>query len=228
MKFENLKKSYKGRVVLDVSALELQKGKVYAVIGANGSGKSTLAKVIAGIVSGDGGKQITNLNVGYLPQKAYAFNMTTKNNILVNVVKAKNEGKADIISSDCKAEELMKRLNIDHLAESKAKGLSGGEAAKMALARIMMKDYELLILDEATAAMDAESTMLAEELVKEYRERIGCTVVVITHSLNQAKRLADEAIYMEGGEIIEVGKAFDILTNPKDERTKKYIEFFGA
>ena len=96
----------------------------------------------------------------------------------------------------------MKKLKIEHLAESKAKTLSGGETAKMALARIMMKDYEVLILDEPTAAMDRDSVLLAEELIIDYKERTGVTVILITHSLEQAKRISDEILQIEYGKLV--------------------------
>ena len=96
----------------------------------------------------------------------------------------------------------MEQLKIDHLARSKAKTLSGGETAKMALARIMMKDYKVLILDEPTAAMDRDSVLLAEKLILDYKEKTGCTVVLITHSYEQAKRLSDEILNIEYGKLV--------------------------
>ena len=96
----------------------------------------------------------------------------------------------------------MKKLKIDHLAGSKAKTLSGGETAKMALARIMMKDYDVLILDEPTAAMDRDSALLAEELIMDYKEKTGATVILITHSLEQAKRVSDQILQIEYGKLV--------------------------
>ena len=190
MKTNAIRKTYKGRLVLDVPSLDLEGGKVYSIVGANGSGKSTFAKILAGIVDSDEGEGAL-ANVGYMAQKSYAFNMSLEKNILIN-----GEDKE-------RCQKLMGALNISHLASNKAKTLSGGETAKMALARIMMKDYNVLILDEPTAAMDRESVSLAEELIKEYCKQTHCVTILITHSLEQAKRMSSEIIEIDYGKIIK-------------------------
>lgn len=190
MKTTAIRKTYKGRLVLDVPSLDLEGGKVYSIVGANGSGKSTFAKILAGIVDADEGVGAL-ADVGYMAQKSYAFNMSLEKNILIN-----GESKE-------RCQKLMESLNISHLASNKAKTLSGGETAKMALARIMMRDYKVLILDEPTAAMDRESVSLAEELIKEYCKQTQCVTILITHSLEQAKRMSDEIIEIDYGKIIK-------------------------
>ena len=190
MKTNAIRKTYKGRLVLDMPSLGLEGGKVYSVVGANGSGKSTFAKILAGITDADEGEGAL-ADVGYMAQKSYAFNMSLEKNILIN-----GDDK-----ERCK--KLMEVLNIFHLACNKAKTLSGGETAKMALARIMMKDYKVLILDEPTAAMDRESVSLAEELIKEYCKQTQCVTILITHSLEQARRMSDEIIEIDYGKIIK-------------------------
>ncbi len=216
MIFKDLKKTYEGKTALSISELELKDGKIYAVIGANGCGKSTLAKLISGTVKADGGYiKCPAMRIGYMPQKSYAFKMSMRKNLRIN------SGK----DSDKREKEIMDALRIESLAEAKAKKLSGGETAKMALARLFMNDYDFLILDEPTAAMDMESTLLAEKLIKEYREKNGCAVLLITHSLSQARRLADYVLFLSGGELVEYGTAEDILSSPNDERTKSFLEF---
>lgn len=93
MKIEAFSKTYDGVTVLDFPGMELQPGKIYAVIGANGSGKSTLAKILSGVLAADKkGKYLNADSIGYMPQKNYAFRMTTKANILLN---GRNEARAD-------------------------------------------------------------------------------------------------------------------------------------
>ena len=190
MKTNAIRKTYKGRLVLDIPSLDLEGGKVYSIVGANGSGKSTFAKILAGIADADEGEGAL-ADVGYMAQKSYAFNMSLEKNILIN-----GEDKE-------RCQKLMESLNISHLACNKAKTLSGGETAKMALARIMMRDYKVLILDEPTAAMDRESVSLAEELIKEYCKQTQCVTILITHSLEQAKRMSAEIIEIDYGKIIK-------------------------
>ena len=216
MKIEAFSKTYEGRQVLDFPGMELQPGKVYAIIGANGSGKSTFVKILAGVLLADRkGKRTDGKTVGYMPQKNYAFRMSVQKNIWL--------GKKDYML----ANHLMDQLQISHLALKRADKLSGGETARMALARIMMGRYDLVILDEPTAAMDMETTLLAERIVADYVHRTGCTLLLITHSLQQARRLADEVLYFHKGKLLEAGSAKTVLESPSREETRTFLEFYG-
>ena len=209
-------KTYEGRCVLDFPGLELQPGKIYAVIGANGSGKSTFSKILTGIEKADQkGCHLDAKSVGYMPQKNYTYRMSTRANILLG-------GK-----DETRAERLMDEIQIRHLENKRADRLSGGETARMALVRLMMKRYELVILDEPTAAMDMETTLLSEKLIVEYVRETGCTVVLVTHSLQQARRVADEVMYFHKGKLLENGAAEKVLTAPSMAETKQFLEFYG-
>lgn len=218
MKVNAFSKSYDGRVVLHLPPLEFVPGRIYAVIGANGSGKSTLAKILAGVVPADRERKVLSkpVCVGYMPQKSYAFRMSTRSNIRLA---AKDSRRAD---------ELMKALRIDHLSAQRAGRLSGGETARMALARLLMKPYETVILDEPTAAMDIESTALAEALMVRYCREQGCAMIVVTHSLQQAQRIADEVLFLHQGELAEAGPAEKVLYTPENPETKRFLKFYGA
>ena len=218
MKFEKIAKSYGDRCVLNIGDIEFTQNRVYAVIGANGSGKSTFAKVIAGTVKADEAVKKPKVKIGYMPQKSYAFHLSLRNNLRINRKKRKSESDEDA---------LMQCLKIENLASSPAKKLSGGETARMALARLLMNDYELLILDEPTAAMDIESTQLAEKLILDYKNKTGCAVLLITHSIAQAERMADEVLFMHEGELCERGNAYEVLHSPKNEKTKEFINFYS-
>ena len=216
MKISAFSKTYDGRTVLNFPGLELEQGKIYAVIGANGSGKSTFAKILTGILPADKkGKLLDGGSVGYMPQKNYAYRMSTKANILLN-------GK-----DEQKAAELMRAIQIDHLADKRADRLSGGETARMALVRLMMKRYDLVILDEPTAAMDMETTVLSENLIASYVRQTGCTMILVTHSLQQARRIADEVLYFHKGELLETGSKETVLYQPLMAQTKQFLEFYG-
>ena len=120
-------KTYDDVKVLDFPGMTLEKGKIYVILGANGSGKSTFAKILSGILPSDQKKPVlTQTGLGYLPQKSYAFRMSVKDNLLLNGNDA------------ARADGLMQALQIQHLQHKKADRLSGGETARMALARMMM------------------------------------------------------------------------------------------
>ena len=216
MKISAFSKTYNGVKVLDFPGFELESGNIYAVIGANGSGKSTFAKILAGIIKADRrGSHLDTKSVGYMPQRNYAFRMTTRANIL-------------LAGKDTKlAERLMDELQIRHLENKRADRLSGGETARMALARLMMKSCDIAILDEPTAAMDMESTLLSEKLIVDYVRRTGCALILVTHSLQQARRIADEVMYFHSGKLLEHGTREQVLQQPQMPETRQFLEFYG-
>lgn len=216
MKISSFSKTYEGRCVLSFPGIELHPGRIYAIIGANGSGKSTFAKILAGVLRPDKKERLFNqVSVGYMPQKNYAFRMSTKANLLLNG------------DDKTRATSLMEAVRISHLANKRADRLSGGETARMALARLMMKSYDLAILDEPTAPMDMETTLIAEQLIVDYVNRTGCALVLVTHSLQQARRIANEVLFFHEGKLLEQGIAEQMLTSPEKDETKRFLEFYG-
>ena len=145
IRFGDIKKTYNNQMVLDINDFKVEDGLNYIITGPNGSGKSTLAKILAGLILDDSGiKKIAKndkndiLSVGYLTQKPYVFDMNLERNIMI-----KNNDKD-------KCEYLINELNISYLKKKNAKKFSGGEQQKMSLARFMMNDYDIAILDEPT------------------------------------------------------------------------------
>ena len=217
MKLFPFSKTFDGRTVLDFPGMDLKPGTIYAVIGANGSGKSTFAKVLSGILAADKrGKYYDGGTVGYMPQKVYAYRMSTRDNILLN-------GK-----DTHRAEYLMDATQIRHLEKKRADRLSGGETARMALARLMMKSYDMVLLDEPTAAMDMETTLLSEKLIVDYVKTTGCALVLVTHSLQQARRIADQVWYFHKGALLESGSKEQVLEAPEKADTRQFLEYYGV
>lgn len=241
MNISAFSKTYDNHTVLQTPNLTLEPGKIYSIIGSNGSGKSTFAKILAGVLAADTTDTIKNLfsnqssrifsssggsetsdisdvsvSVGYMPQKNYGFRMTVLKNILLG-----NQDKE-------KAAHLMDALQIRHLEHKRADRLSGGETARMALARLMMKQYNLVILDEPTAAMDMETTFLSENLILDYVKTTGCTLILVTHSLQQARRMADEVLYFHKGQLLEAGPKDVLLYHPKKQETQQFLDFYGV
>jgi len=216
MKIAAFSKTYERRMVLDFPGMELEPGKIYAVIGANGSGKSTFAKILSGILPADKkGKHLSAATIGYMPQKNYAYRMSTRANILLN---GRQKDRADA---------LMEAVQIRHLENKRADKLSGGETARMALVRLMMKTYDVVLLDEPTAAMDMETTLLSEKLIVDYVRETGCALILVTHSLQQARRIADEVLYFHKGRLLESGPKEQVLYTPAMAETRQFLDFYG-
>lgn len=215
MKLDSFTRTYPDGFVLRAPALELESSKICAVIGSNGSGKSTFARVLAGALPADAPFSPPG-DVGYLPQRGYPFRMSVRANLLLPG------------GGEARAEELIGALGIAHLAGRRADRLSGGELARMALARVLMVPRRLLILDEPTAAMDMESTALAEELLLRTCRETGCALLLVTHSLPQARRLADEALFFHRGALWEAGPASRVLHRPERPETAQFLAFYGG
>ena len=215
----SVKKRYGERTVLDVEKLILEDGRVYAVMGSNGSGKSTLARILAGVSKGEGGiiYSAAKPKTGYMPQKSFAFDMSVTANMLLG------HAFGTRFRYKTKALTLLDDFLLTRMRRKNAKKLSGGETEKMALARLMMEDYALLVLDEPTAAMDVNATETAEKLLKRYFDRLKPTVVIVTHSPAQAGRIADEIIFLDEGKIAEKGPSEKLLSDPESEKLKRFL-----
>lgn len=216
MKISSFSKTYGNRTVLDFPGFDFERGKVYAVLGANGSGKSTFAKITAGIITADrkGDVLPDGIRAGYLPQSSYTFTLSVGKNVLLNT--------GDVEA----ARKIADRLGLSPLYGKNARKLSGGEKAKTALARLLVKKYDVIILDEPTASMDMESTTAAESLITGYAEANGAAVIIITHSVSQAQRIADEVLYLRNGLLEYSGKNPEVFENPGNENFRKHLGFF--
>jgi ABC-type multidrug transport system ATPase subunit len=211
IKIQSLKKTYKERTVLDINELTVGNGEILAVAGANGSGKTTLLKILSGQLKPDCGEISVPGRILYMPQQSYAF----RGNLIDNTAL----GGAD----KSKAETLLKELELLPLKDKKASSLSGGELQRLSLCRILVRDAELLLLDEPTSACDAKGAELVMEAIKEYRANNGCTVIMSTHAPALAFHAADRLIILNNGRIEADGEPKEVLTAPKTDWAKSFI-----
>ena len=223
---ENAVKDYGSSRVLDIEKLEFKKG-IYVILGSNGSGKSTLINCIASLNNlsyGNiyyNGKKLDNYSrdlISILVQKPYLFNITSYENI-ISGLKFKKVNKEEI---NLRVEKYMHYFEVDALLNKKAHWLSGGERAKIALLRTAVLETEITMLDEPTASMDIESSIKAENLIKQLSFG-GRTVIIVTHDVFQAKRIADYVIFMDKGKIIEMGNKENVLNNPTNKLVKQIL-----
>ncbi|MDF2676377.1 MAG: putative tungstate transporter, ATP-binding protein TupC [Bacillota bacterium] len=220
-------KEYNETKVLDIDELQFEENNIYVILGSNGSGKSTLINIISGLNKLSGGKILYDdkiLNneirkeISIMVQKPYLFNTTSKENILKGL-KFRNFNELEINNA---FEKYKSYFNIDNLLNKKSKWLSGGERAKIALLRTAVLETELTILDEPTASMDIESSMIAEKLILDMKHKKK-TIIIVTHDVNQAMRVADCVIFMDKGKIIEMGNKNKVLKNPENRLVKQIL-----
>ena len=229
MKIEAFSKTYQGRTVLQFPGGEFHPGTLYAILGPNGSGKSTFAGVVSGVTDPDRKAPVVTWEkedaaaagkerIGLLTQRPYAFHMSLMKNLLLNGEGTKEQKKN-------KAHHLMNALSLSSLESKNAALFSGGETGRMALARLFMKKYRLVILDEPFAAMDIRSSYQAEDLIREYLKETNCTLFLIIHNLHQAERLADEVLFFKDGRLIGRGPAPQVLHHPESDQVREILEF---
>lgn len=223
-------KEYNGTTVLDVDNLNLKDGNIYAIIGLNGSGKTTLIESMAGLIELSKGKIIYNnstledsrRDISIMLQSNYLFNGSVRDNIICGL-KFRKYGKSDI---EDRLNRYITIFSLEKLLGKDGKKLSGGEKSKVCLLRTAVLETNLTLLDEPTASMDIESTLRAEELMRNMAKGKR-TVVVITHDIYQASRIADYVIFMDKGKIIEIGKKEEVLNNPKHSLVKAILNIQG-
>jgi tungstate transport system ATP-binding protein len=121
-------------------------------------------------------------------------------------------------------DEIIARVGLAAFAASAADSLSGGERQRIALARALVLNPEVLLLDEPTANLDPYNVSMIESIIREENEQRGTTILLVTHNVFQAKRLATRVGLMLNGKLIEVGATRIFFENPKDERTRKFVE----
>lgn len=208
-----VKKQYGERTVLDCE-LSLEEGKVTVLIGSNGSGKSTLLSALAGQLPFEGRIEGTKgLDVCFMPQSSYAFDLSVRRNIMLAVPAKERYGKKQREECRARVDGLMDTANLSYLQKKNAARLSGGETQKVALCRCLVRKHDLLILDEPTSAMDMASSAAAEKMLSGYCALHRPTVLLATHSINQAERLADRVIVLKEGKIIGDGPPSEVLND---------------
>ena len=217
----NVVQRFGGRIVLEIPTLQFVPGRRYGLIGENGSGKTTLIRMLAGTGKPTSGtiEGLEGKKVGYLPQSPYAFSFSVLQNVALEL---NGHGDAKEI-----AQKALVAVGMESLMDARGDRLSGGEAQRMALARVLVRSYEVLLLDEPTSSTDVRSMDLIETTLKEYVQKTQCTLIFSTHSPAQALRLADEVLYLEKGRLVEQGLAETLFHSPQDERTKAFLRHWS-
>ena len=232
--------------VKDVS-ITINRGDVYGIVGYSGAGKSTLVRVInllqeptsgSVIVNGETFFQADNGNNKKVRIKAndlrnrrrkigmifQHFNLLNERTVTENVTFALQHSKLTQDQKKLKVTELLKLVDLTDRAEQYPSQLSGGQKQRVAIARALANDPEILISDEATSALDPKTTNQILSLLKKLNEKLGLTIVLITHEMQAVKEIANKVAVMQNGEIIERGSLLDIFAQPTQQLTKEFIE----
>ena len=231
----DLYKSFHQLEALKGVDLDANEGDVICIIGPSGSGKSTLLRCINMLEKPDSGTVIVNgveltgkkvninrarRNIGMVFQQFNLFpHMTTKQNIMFAPVDLKLMKKSE---AEEKALSLLKRVGLKDRANAYPWQLSGGQKQRVAIARSLAMHPDVMLFDEPTSALDPEMIGEVLQVIKELADG-GMTMLIVTHEMNFARDIADTVIFMEGGIIIEQGDPAVVLQNPREERTRRFL-----
>ncbi len=211
--------------ILDGITLRFDVGAPTLLIGPNGSGKTTLLRASMGLITASNGLITWGGREHSLPtRRAIVFQRPTmlRRSAAGNVRYALAAADVPRIKREQRAAELLADVGLTGLERRPARRLSGGEQQRLALARALARDPAILFLDEPTASLDPYATKAIEDIVRAVAAR-GVKVVMSTHDLGQARRLAGDVVLLHRGRLIESGPAEEFFANPRTEEARKFI-----
>ncbi|MFI3210755.1 MAG: amino acid ABC transporter ATP-binding protein [Peptostreptococcaceae bacterium] len=233
---KQIKKSFGNNEVLKGIDLEINKGEIVVILGPSGSGKSTFLRCINMLENPNDGEIIfegknildptNDINkvrehIGMVFQNFNLFpNMTVLENIILAPTKVKKIDKAVAIEEGLK---LLDRVGLIDKQNEFPQSLSGGQKQRVAIARALAMKPDVMLFDEPTSALDPEMVNEVLDVMKELAND-GMTMAVVTHEIGFAKEIANKVVFMDGGYIIEQGSPKEVFENPKNERTKKFLD----
>lgn len=241
LEINNLSVHYGKKQILKDVNYSFEKNKITAILGASGCGKSTFLKSLNRTVEEYGGKISGNIllnnedimnvsledlrkSIGIVFQQPITFPFSIYKNLTYAPIYFGEKNKKNLDNIVIKYlkrsglyEEVKDNLNMSALK------LSGGQQQRLAIARCLTVNPEIILLDEPCSALDIKNTANIERLLLELKSEFA--IIIVTHNLSQAKRIADNVIYMDDGQIIEAGASNSIFENQKDYRTKEYFKY---
>jgi tungstate transport system ATP-binding protein len=226
---EGLKKLYDGRAVLNIERLDVRAGEILAIVGPSGAGKSTLLRLLNFLESPTAGQiiyQTQTLNGNVPIELRRQITTVFQRPVLIHASVSDNVAYGLNLRgerADGRVTEILARVGLTDLARSPARKLSGGEMQRVALARALIVEPRVLLLDEPTANLDPYNVGLIEDLVREQNRERGTTIVLVTHNVFQARRLAHRAGLLLAGHLIEVNNANGFFNAPNDPRTAAFV-----
>ena len=238
IKINNIRKSFFSNKVLDGISFDIEAGDVIAIIGPSGTGKSTLLRCINSITNADEGtiefddfsfdsQNHTKKDLIKLRKKTsmvfQQFNLFSKKTVLKNVMEGltvvqklpKKEAREIAIKE-------LEKVHMEDRCDYYPKHLSGGQQQRVAIARALAMQPELLLFDEPTSALDPELVGEVLDTIKAIADE-GYTMIVVSHEMSFVRSVATKVIFMENGQIVEMGSASQIFDNPENERTREFL-----
>ncbi len=228
-------------VAADRISFEVEKGDIFGIIGLSGAGKSTLVRCLNLLEKPSEGEVIINgrnlcdmkpkelrlarREIGMIFQH---FNLLMQRNVLDNVCFPLEIAGVKRKEAKARAMELLKTVGLEEKAYAYPAQLSGGQQQRVAIARVLASDPKILLCDEATSALDPQTTKSILALLKEINEKMGLTILLITHEMSVVQEICRYVLVLEKGRLMEQGTVEELFHAPKTEATKRLLVNQGA
>jgi ABC-type polar amino acid transport system ATPase subunit len=236
LRLEGVRKSFGTNLVLDGIDLEVALGEVLVIIGPSGSGKSTLLRCVNLLEPIDAGRiffegaEITakGVDVSAVRQRIgivfQQFNLFPHLTVMRNLtLAARRIRKLPRAEAEARAQELLDVVGLPEKASAHPHQLSGGQQQRVAIARALMMSPHVVLFDEITSALDPELVGEVLIVMRDLARDHGTTMLVVTHEMQFAREVGDRVVFMDEGRIVEEGPPSEVLDNPREERTKRFL-----
>ena len=231
LSLKNISKKYKDKEILKNITFDIKEGELVCILGPSGCGKTTLLNIIGGFVSDYSGDVfLSDENINNIPPEKreiatvfQSYGLFTHKNVIDNVSYGLKLLKIDKNTREKRAKEMLEKVGLTGYEKKKIKELSGGEQQRVAIARSMVLNPKLLLLDEPLSNLDVHLRDVMRKEIKRIQKQFGVTMIIVTHDQEDAFKLADRVIVINEGHIEQVGTPEELYKEPKNNFISNFI-----
>ena len=231
LSLKNISKKYKDKEILKNITFDINEGELVCILGPSGCGKTTLLNIIGGFVSDySGDVLLSNENINNIPPEKreiatgfQSYGLFTHKNVIDNVSYGLKLLKIDKNTRGKRAKEMLEKVGLAGYDKKKIKELSGGEQQRVAIARSMVLNPKLLLLDEPLSNLDVHLRDVMRKEIKRIQKQFGVTMIIVTHDQEDAFKLADRVIVINEGHIEQIGTPEELYKQPKSNFISSFI-----
>lgn len=231
LSLKNISKKYKDKEILNNISFDIKEGELVCILGPSGCGKTTLLNIIGGFVSNFSGDVfLSDENINNIPPEKreistvfQSYGLFTHKNVIDNVSYGLKLLKIDKNMREKRARDMLEKVGLAGYEKKKIKELSGGEQQRVAIARSMVLNPKLLLLDEPLSNLDVHLRDVMRKEIKRIQKQFGVTMIIVTHDQEDAFKLADRVIVINEGHIEQIGTPEELYKNPKNNFISSFI-----
>ena len=231
LSLKNISKKYKDKEILKNISFDIKEGELICILGPSGCGKTTLLNIIGGFVSDfSGDVLLSDENINNIPPEKreiatvfQSYGLFTHKNVIDNVSYGLKLLKVDKNTRENRAKEMLEKVGLAGYEKKKIKELSGGEQQRVAIARSMVLNPKLLLLDEPLSNLDVNLRDVMRKEIKRIQKQFGVTMIIVTHDQEDAFKIADRVIVINEGHIEQIGTPEELYKEPKNNFISSFI-----